>query len=303
MQKNACSLPPSLKLKAPNRSPNAVKDPNSKLALLHSLSNSAARKTTPFLWLHWGDTDFMTLSAPETASSQEGSDLTSQCVVDGLKDAFFGDSTPPDHVIEALGAFFLCKETHRSLYESFESLLQTKREQKFDFFDDFYFPIGNESSHFHDSWVNAAKMGKRPIVVVGPKRLSSLHCMLQHQAFLEFPMPTVGCDDAESLIPQMTQLSKTRFPDQSVVFAISGGVVGRLIAYKAYKVLGAKDIFIDVGASLDAYVGVHDRDYNMDSSPFCKESKSWMSYDACKSYCSGIREDFSCRECKSFVTG
>eukprot|EP00928_Gymnodinium_smaydae_P031793 TRINITY_DN23221_c0_g2_i1.p1 TRINITY_DN23221_c0_g2~~TRINITY_DN23221_c0_g2_i1.p1 ORF type:complete len:372 (+),score=21.43 TRINITY_DN23221_c0_g2_i1:163-1278(+) len=309
VNKKSCSLPSPLKMEVMrNGGPTAVDGPKSsktdRSALLDSLSNSAARITMPFAWLHWGESDFMSLAEPRTAHNIEGTDYHSSCIVDGLTDVLLGNRMDPhrDHIIEALGAFFLCKERDQHLWRNFQSFLEVHPEHKFDFFDDFYLPVGNESSPHLDSWVVAAKNGKRPIVVVGPLRLKSLHCMLQHQAYLEIPLPTVGCKDVDRLVPQMIEISRKRFPEQSVVFAIAGAAIGKLAAYKAYKTLGDKDIFIDVGASLDAYAGMRDRDYNQDLTRFCRESKSWMSYDTCISECTSIREDLACRKCKSFLT-
>jgi len=283
--------PPSMTLQKPD---------SERQQLLDALS-SPLRKTTPFLWLHYGDGDFMTMSGMYSESSEK-SDMMSPCVRQGIADMFLGHGpeakTSRTHVFQAVGAFFLCKETHEDIYTNMEKFLKRHpgdiHGHKFSWFDDFYFPVGNATASPKDSWVVAAKRRGRPIVLVGPKHLDYLGCMLDHEAFFEIPIPTKGCGDVDRLVPQLVSYSKSKYPDDSVLFVVAGGAIGKMIAYKAFHSLNDKDVFVDVGATLDGYAGVPSRDYNIDSRKFCKESKAWMAWSPCMTACSEIQPDIKC---------
>jgi len=249
-----------------------------------------------------------------TSNSFEGADLESQCVRDGIKEMFLGsdsfaggdlsfieEAEAKPAVYESLGAFFLCKETNPDLHEQMERFAHFHPEHQYAYHDDFYFPVGNETSLPKDSWVVAARQAKRPVVIVGPKHLDSLQCMLGHTAFFELPIPTKGCSDIDRLVPQLVKFSQSRFPEESVLFVVAGGSIGKMIAYKAFQSLKKKDMFVDVGAALDAYAGRKSRPYNQDLKKFCAESKAWMAFETCKTECGSIRSDISCQHCRGSV--
>lgn len=285
---SGCTLPPSLGLK---------ENSHDRQKLLDAVAG--ARKSTPFLWLHYGDGDVMSVTG-SSSFSMEGADLNSQCVRDGLAEMFLGTSNAlkdsKAEVYEAVGGFFLCKESHAQFFDLMERFAKAHPQHKYEYSDDFYFPVGTSSSPTHESWVKAAMAANRPTVLVGPQHLNTLSCMLNHKAFFEIPIPTRGCGDVDRLVPKLVKFSE-KFPDDSVLFIVAGGSVGKMIAYRAFESLRDKDMFVDVGASLDAYAGKTSRDYNHDLRKFCKESKPWMAYDACEKHCKTIHEDVACQKC------
>jgi hypothetical protein len=270
--------------------------------LLQSLAAQTRVTANPFLWLHWGESDFMCLAGRNTAHNVEHTDYHSRCVYDGLKKALLGEDDMEDAtVVQALGAFFLCKETHRNLYSGMQNFILANSElghaPTFPFYDSFYLPVGNESSAAANSWVKAARDGKRPVVLVGPDHLSSLHCMLDYVKHFRIPLPTKGCQDVEPLVNGIVELSQVSYSDESVLFVVAGAAIGKIVAYQAFKKLQHKDIFVDVGASLDAYAGVRSRDYNRDLTKYCRESKGWMAYDVCEQECQNVHPDRPCQQC------
>jgi hypothetical protein len=306
-----CQLPSALALKQlPGGSPsvfNTINVENHDVALsaqnlLQSLASQTRVTETPFLWLHWGESDFMCLVDRKTAHNIEHTDYHSKCVYDGLKTALLGDRDTEDAtVIQALGAFFLCRETHRKLYSGMENFILANSElghpPTFPFYDSFYLPVGNESSAAMDSWLIAAKEGKRPVVLVGPDKLAPLQCMLNYVKHFRIPLPTEGCQDVEPLVTGIVELSRTTHSDESVLFVVAGAAVGKIVAYQAFKQLHDKDVFVEVGSSLDAYAGMRDRDYNRDLKKFCQESKGWMAYNVCQEECQDVHPDRPCQQC------
>jgi hypothetical protein len=304
-----CSLPAALAVKrlagGSPTVPNMPDQRDTSLSvehLLQSLAKTTRVTEVPFLWLHWGESDFMCLANRKTAHNVEHTDYHSGCVYHGLKEALLGDDYMKDaNVVQALGAFFLCRETHRTLYSGMQNFILTNSElghaPSYPFYDSFYLPVGNESSAAVNSWVQAAKNGKRPVVLVGPDHLSSLHCMLNYVKHFRIPLPTTGCQDVEPLVAGIVELSQASYPNESVVFVVAGAAIGKIVAYQAFKKLQHKDIFVDVGASLDAYAGVRSRDFNKDLTKFCRESKGWMAYDVCEKECQDVHRDRPCQQC------
>jgi hypothetical protein len=311
--KEQCDLPTALALKRlPGSSLTALKtldvQPENTAVSVQKILQSLAARTkvtaTPFLWLHWGESDFMCLAGRKTAHNVEKTDYHSKCVYDGLKMALLGDDDTQDAtIIQALGAFFLCKDTHRQLYDGMQNFILSNSEMghppTFQFYDSFYLPVGNESSAVTRSWVVAAKRGKRPVVLVGPDHLASLHCMLNYVKHFRIPLPTQGCQDVDPLVKGILELSEGTYSDESVLFVVAGAAVGKIVAYEAFKKLQHKDVFVDVGSSLDAYAGVRSRDYNRDLGKFCQESKGWMAYDVCQRECQDVHPDQPCQQCEA----
>jgi hypothetical protein len=272
-------------------------------SLLQALAERTSVTAKPFLWLHWGESDFMCLANRKTAHNIEKTDYHSKCVYDGLKTAFLGDRDTKDAtIIQALGAFFLCNETHRNLNRGMQTFIRAMTDEyghapRGPFYDAFYLPVGDESSAVTKSWVTAAKAGGRPVVVVGPDHLASLHCMLNYVKHFRIPLPTHGCQDVEPLVRGIVELSQGPYRDKSVLFVVAGAAVGKMVAYEAFKKLKHKDVFVDVGASLDAYAGVRSRDYNKDLKRFCREAKGWMSTDVCARDCADVHPERPCLAC------
>ena len=79
--------------------------------------------------------------------------------------------------------------------------------------------------------------------------------------------------------------------EEGLVFVLAGNFMVKAAAYLAWHVASvrAKDSFIDVGSSLDAYAGVRSRDYNQDLQRFCHEALEWFAHDVCL------------RECEPFI--
>lgn len=272
----ACSLPTSLKFEALEGGTKPLQD----------AIESNSSKIAPFLWLRYGDGEIASMTGMGV-SNCDGADMDSKCVRDGLIEAFLGNSmTGTPVVVQAVGGFFLCKETHGTLNEKMDAFATAHADHKYSYVNTFYLPI---------DWAKLSKT--RPVVLVGPKHLDSLHCMLGHVAFFEVSLPTSGCDEVDPLVQKMTEISKTEYPTESVFFAIAGGGVGKIAAYKAFQKLQDKDIIVDVGSSLDGYAGKGSRDYNKDIPALCEKHKEWMAYDVCQNQCQGIRADVPCKQC------
>jgi hypothetical protein len=288
--KMRCPDPPNLPMLG-----NGPDTPSVARQKLYDAVASPLRKTTPFLWLHYGDGDMMSMTGMR-AGSLEGADLNSKCVREGLQDMFLGNGpknlTSSALVYQSVGKFFMCQGG--GIKQQMNSFMAQGKKAKFPFYNDFYFANGNITSSPKASWAVAAKERRRPVVIVGPKHLDGLHCMFNHTAFFEIPLPTRGCGDVDRLAPQLVEYSKTKFPNDSVLFVVAGGSIGKMIAYKAFQSLLDKDMFVDVGASLDGFAGRHSRGYNRPKR-YCKPHyKQWMSQHACANTCGKINPHIKC---------
>ena len=95
----------------------------------------------------------------------------------------------------------------------------------------------------------------RKVVVVGPSHLKVLRKTLNFASFID-------ATNAADHVPQIVDAIKdesAKWPQENVIFLVSGGFGGRLAILKAFKDVGQKDSLIDTGASLDGFAGVESR--------------------------------------------
>lgn len=98
----------------------------------------------------------------------------------------------------------------------------------------------------------------RKVVVMGPKFLQQLNHSLNMASYIN---THDAAHNVHGLVADMRRESK-KYPNDNVVFLVAGGFGGRLAIYLAWKELGHKDTFVDVGASLDGLAGQVSRSFN-----------------------------------------
>eukprot|EP00930_Biecheleria_cincta_P082505 TRINITY_DN72227_c0_g1_i1.p1 TRINITY_DN72227_c0_g1~~TRINITY_DN72227_c0_g1_i1.p1 ORF type:complete len:327 (+),score=41.38 TRINITY_DN72227_c0_g1_i1:231-1211(+) len=268
--------------------------------LLDSLaSNPGGLVPNTFLWIHYGDSEIRSLGDEEgIASNLEGSNFD-LCIHDLMSAAATGadwtDGNRVSHrVWQAIGGFFM--KSNPGLSSIFAKFLaRTHGIRKFTLYDQFYFPVGTALAK--GGWVHAAQAGQRPIILIGPEFFKKLKCMLNPVMHFQVSLPWHGCGEVHRLAPEVIRYSNENFPKQTVLIVIAASAVGKITAYQAFKELWHKDIVIEVGASLDAFAGVADRDYNHDLTRFCRESKPWMEPETCNRICTDIHPGIPCQVC------
>ena len=107
------------------------------------------------------------------------------------------------------------------------------------------------------------------------------------------PIESRRCDVAveNRIYQQMMWFSGTKFVGESIVFLFAAGPFGKVMMHDFFlhTKLGAKDVILDVGSTLDALTGEPgSRDYNRDVDKNCLSSAG-MNCQFCRRYCGGGR--------------
>lgn len=183
-----------------------------------------------------------------------------------------------------LGTFFLCKEQHPEMFEQVEAWFEA-----YPFLDTFSGFLDSDSVGFYFPLVPPMEPGRIPgvvpllaghaVVLVGPAHLGKLQTMLNYTAHIEVPLKT--CWESRDQITSRIKQESQRRPSENVVFLVAGGIAARSIMYHAFLMLGQKDTFIDVGASLDGFAGVVSRDYNVNISSYCTSYPEYCAKGVC----------------------
>eukprot|EP00392_Amoebophrya_sp_AT5.2_P013010 g13121.t1 len=266
----------------------------------------------PFMWAHWGDSDFMVLVDRRTANNPEGAFYNDRCLANGLAHLLTGDldgarkkqamldvngtqqryDTPI--VYNALGLFFI-RRGGRLMSQTNRFFAELGKIPGFRFphpvFDGFYLSPGQaifqrDTASF--GIVNHVLARGLPVAVVGAEHMRrGLRCMLKRNyvAFFEVSKKFHACDDRPRLLGEIVGWARAR--TDHTIFLVAGSAPGKIIAYEAYRELEGTHTFIDVGASLDLFAGVQNRDFNRGSRALhhCSESMPWFSVEACARIC------------------
>ena len=167
---------------------------------------------------------------------------------------------------------------------------------------DFYFSSEFYLTHLdsrHDRIVKAFGKRRPPIVLIGPPFMETWRPCAWHFNFTTWyflPAPTgeesSRCDGSvrKELEERTLEISAQKHPNETVLFLVASGVWGKGVFLKLFLEtgIGAKDIVLDVGSTLDAMAGEFGtRDYNRDAEHNCREFAEGMPCDICRRRCGG----------------
>lgn len=249
------------------------------------------RERKPVSFIRIGDGDVFCLSGA-AGSNLEGisySDHQGQCkdLATSLQQLGSEDDS---NMYVLVGTFFLCQNNVGSDFDSFLQTHEMHHNFKGFITSVFYLDLtGRESpagSGNYGSPPNPVvpatfpSLLGRKVVVIGPPHLRKLSKTLNTASFLE---ASNAADHVDDLVRKMKHES-SKWPQDNVVFLVSGGFGGRLAILKAFKDLGQKDSFIDTGASLDGFAGEESRSFNH-RGRLCKLLPQFMAPGICS--CNG----------------
>lgn len=268
-QATSCTLPQNLKFR-----------PEHTETLVHLLS---AHK--PFTFVRFGDGDWF-CALGGTGLDSNGVVLekaTSMCEALQSDIKSYGSRTAANFY-PVLGSFFLCRESSPDMFAHVDAFFgNSPMQQSFTGF------LNSDSVGFYFPLVPPPKPGRQPgvlpllvgqtVVLVGPRHLGKLQGMLNYTAHVEVP-PHSCWEARHEIIASIERESKHHSTD-TVVFLVAGGIATRTMLYQTYLVLGQKDTFIDVGASLDGFAGTVSRDYNRNISTYCRDYPEYTANGVC----------------------
>ncbi|KAJ9448189.1 hypothetical protein DIPPA_03918 [Diplonema papillatum] len=234
-----------------------------------------------FAWYRLGDGELQCLGTQRSINV-----AGAQCDL-GTRDALISSlgnvSDWADHNLFAvIGTWWLCES--RDWTKSLKQLMRTRFKNSFHrrpnggvsfaLTDHFYVPIGSTDDPSAEGFVQAS--ANRAAVIVGPAHLQKLgeyNTMFNVVAFIQTPNAGGSYTHVPSLVTSMLSVQEKH--GQGLIFLVAFGVPGKLVVIHGYAAM-PNCTFVDVGASLDGYVGVQSRDYNRDRGRFCKSWSSWM---------------------------
>lgn len=180
-----------------------------------------------FTWIRWGD--------GETMQATHNSRLVK---------AFQVASTNP-RIFLNVGLWWICKQ--KQSWDKFAIANGT-------YWDDFYLDMGGRSGLNNEiGWKNEITKCNKTIIAIVPAHLETIP-ILKNAVFIRSPV-------YKNLDECINRVSKSLAQGPPAVVLIAAGYMAKIIAVELTN-RNANTSIIDIGSSLDAFAGVHSRDYN-----------------------------------------
>jgi len=213
------------------------------------------------------------------------------CMRDGIRDTLYSDS---QHLYISMGMFFLCGSRSKStglfptMQNFFAKMNSSGRAPNRTMYTNSFYLFAADSA---DAWRGLAE-GKRPAVVVGPPHARKISCRWAstRAAFIPALLPAENrvCDaNATARLRADILRQSRRFPEETVVFLMASGTWGRVLIAKLSidEPELKKDVFFDVGSTVDAVGGKASRDYNRDWKRNCQRFSAALTCQDCELRC------------------
>jgi len=251
---------------------------------------------TGFVWSRWGDGEMLATNEDDELGAQLRSSLVSL-------------STDPLAVVN-VGTWWLCDPF---LNKSWLTGIGDTDLPRAAFHSFFYLPAGDPADSARATWRQHGVIGwgdailqrKRTVVLVGPPHLRTIP-LFKDAAFINTLDPRVSqdVDWVDVWFRELTSQTELREPPPGAG-ANSPGVLCIVAAGPRAKILMARLLefvhdrnwaIVDVGASLDGYVGVHSRDFN-DPKEICRKARENASEDEVRMwFATGLCEEMPSKE-------
>eukprot|EP01059_Diplonema_ambulator_P036316 TRINITY_DN9010_c0_g2_i1.p1 TRINITY_DN9010_c0_g2~~TRINITY_DN9010_c0_g2_i1.p1 ORF type:complete len:445 (+),score=90.36 TRINITY_DN9010_c0_g2_i1:89-1423(+) len=238
---------------------------------------TALETNKSFGWVRLGDGEVSCLT-----NSKEGVVAGAHCTAD-TKIAFKKSIAALPHlrnVFTSIGTWWLCHGTAMSaIHNSLFSFLQTGTDmltRKYAFFDSFYLPYGNSDGPEQPGIVRSCR--GRDVVLIGPKQLEKITTGDMFNIVNHIYVPAQG--RIFNVMPALNEAGNYAANRTNLVFLVAFGVHAKILIVQGTQMMPGHT-FIDVGSSLDAYVGIRSRDYNRDLKKFCDGWPRWMGKGVC----------------------
>ncbi len=227
---------------------------------------------TGFVWSRWGDGDML--------AANENNELGAQ-----MRSSLVALSTDPLAVVN-VGVWWLCEPY---LNESWLMDIGDTDIPRAAFHSFFYLPAGDPADstrtmwrqHGVTGWSAAILRRKRTLVLVGPPHLRDIP-LFKNSAFIDTfdPSHSLDVDRVDVWFRELTTQTDLLEPppgagadSPGVLCIVAAGSLGKILMARLLEFVHDRNwAIVDVGASLDGYVGVHSRDYN-DPKEYCRKAR------------------------------
>eukprot|EP01059_Diplonema_ambulator_P036317 TRINITY_DN9010_c0_g3_i1.p1 TRINITY_DN9010_c0_g3~~TRINITY_DN9010_c0_g3_i1.p1 ORF type:complete len:449 (+),score=72.25 TRINITY_DN9010_c0_g3_i1:65-1348(+) len=240
---------------------------------------SALETNKSFGWVRLGDGEVMCLG-----NARDGVIAGAHCNAD-TKYAFKKSIAALPHlrnVFTSIGTWWLCSGRvrtgiHSSMYNAIRGTDVLSK--GYSFLNSFYLSYGASDGPEQPGIVRSCR--GRDVVLIGPKHLDRMKTgdmfnIVNH-------IVVSGSGRLSDVMPALNEARNYAANRTNLVFLVAFGVHAKILIVQGTQMMPGHT-FIDVGSSLDAYVGVRSRDYNRDLKRFCDGWPRWMG----KGVCSGL---------------
>lgn len=144
--------------------------------------------------------------------------------------------------------------------------------------------------HDFDEVITNITKNERPLVIIGPPHVKHISCAWfpTRIAFIPAIPPGLSakCSGEQPLIEAVLAAS-ARFPKQTVIFLSAVGPWGKVVLARAALEMEElhKDVFLDLGSTMDAIGGHPSRDYDRNPASNCQAFGKAMTCSTCHRVC------------------
>ena len=168
-----------------------------------------------------------------------------------------------DSLVVNVGVWWLCDDRLRSGWNA-----AVPADLDFVFHDFFYLPTGIPDDDARDmwdglgirGWVRTAHEVGRKLAVIGPRHLQTIP-WLRGADYIEAGQMLSSVRRYNEVLSRAKSVS-AKHADEPVLFVLSAGSGAKVLIVDMMSSPENKDMFVDVGASLDGFAGVHSRAFN-----------------------------------------
>lgn len=230
-----------------------------------------------FAWIRWGDGELNCLVGRGGGPEWSCDSWATEELQNMLK-------IYHNNYFLALGSWWACTATFaRGLASAWREIAPTAPEN-FTLVDSFYLEHARsdkEEGLVH-GMVGAVRRGNRPVILVGDRKLRNVpRTLYNYTSFIEVPARGMHTNDVPSLLSKLRDMTQYK-PNHLCL--VAAGLIGKIFITQAHTdFLLDRHIYVDVGSSLDIFVGSSTRDHNQPKyiKEYCSTYPSFMMEGLC----------------------
>ena len=230
-----------------------------------------------FAWIRWGDADLNCLVGRGGGLEWSCNSRTTEELQNMLK-------IYHNNYFLALGSWWACTPTFARISQRMARGIALTAPENFTLLDSFFLEHARsdkEEGLVH-GMVGAVRRGNRPVILVGNRNLRNIPPTLyNYTGFIEVPARGMHTNDVPSLLSKLRNMTQYK-PNHLCL--VAAGLIGKIFITQAHTdFLLDRHIYVDVGSSLDIFVGSSTRDHNQPKyiKEYCSTYPSFMMEGLC----------------------
>lgn len=230
-----------------------------------------------FAWIRWGDADLNCLAG-------RGGGMEWSCDSQTTKELQNMLKIYHNNYFLALGSWWACTPAFARVLASVWRGIAPTAPENFTLVDSFFLEHARsdkEEGLVH-GMVGAARRGNRPVILVGSRKIRDIpRTLYNYTGFIEVPAGGMHTNDVPPLLSQLRDMTRGK-PNHLCL--VAAGLIGKIFITQAHTdLLLDRHIYVDVGSSLDIFVGSSTRDHNQPKyiKEYCSTYPSFMMEGLC----------------------